>query len=53
MAIQNEEEYREALARIESIWGSEPDTPEAIELDKLFASVVEYEKIHYPMDADK
>jgi HTH-type transcriptional regulator/antitoxin HigA len=47
--IRNEKLYEDALKRIESLWGSEPGTPEGDELDILITLVEAYEDKHYPM----
>jgi HTH-type transcriptional regulator / antitoxin HigA len=48
-AIKNEEDYREAIHRIEILWGSKKDTPEGDELDLLVTLVESYEMKHYPI----
>lgn len=47
--IRNENEYREALAEISSLWGSEPGTPDGSRLDTLGTLVNVYESEHYPV----
>jgi HTH-type transcriptional regulator/antitoxin HigA len=47
--IKNEETYNKALARIEELWGAEPDTPNGDELDILLVLVEAYEEKHYPI----
>ena len=47
--IKDEQVYQEALARIEKLWGAEPDTPEGDELDILLVLVEAYEEKHYPI----
>lgn len=47
--INTEEENQEALERIEQLWGSEPNTPEGKELDKLIKLVEEFEDWYYPV----
>jgi hypothetical protein len=44
-----EEKYQAALARIEALWGSDPDTDEGSELRKLVDRVEAWEDIHYPV----
>jgi HTH-type transcriptional regulator / antitoxin HigA len=48
--IKTEEEYKQALVRLEQIFDSEPDTPEGDELDLLSLLIDNYERIHYPID---
>ncbi|MDZ7699883.1 MAG: hypothetical protein U5R49_24140 [Deltaproteobacteria bacterium] len=50
--IRNEKLYEEALKRIESLWGSEPGTPEGDELDILITLVEAYEDKDHPLYAD-
>ena len=47
--IKDERVYQEALARIEELWGAEPDTTEGDELDILLVLVEAYEEKHYPI----
>ena len=44
-----DEQYDEALARIEKIMDAKPGTPEMDELETLTALVETYEEKHYPM----
>jgi len=48
--IKTEEDYRQALKRLELIFDSEPGTAEGDELELLSLLVDNYEKIHYPID---
>jgi HTH-type transcriptional regulator/antitoxin HigA len=48
--IKTEADYEAALARIETLWGAEPDTPEGDELEVLFTLVEAYEARHYPIE---
>jgi HTH-type transcriptional regulator/antitoxin HigA len=48
--IRTEEEYRDALARLNDIWDAEPNTPESDELDVLAVLLEAYEEKHYPID---
>ena len=41
--IHNEEDYKKALSRVESLWGAKQDTPEGDELDVLLVLVEVYE----------
>ena len=47
--ILTEEEYRQAVARIDQIFHAEPGTPEGEELLALWDLAEAYEAIHYPM----
>jgi HTH-type transcriptional regulator/antitoxin HigA len=47
--IKNEEDYSEAIQRIEILWGSKKDTPEGDELDLLVTLVESYEMKHFPI----
>lgn len=48
--IKSEEDYEAVLTRIESLWGSESDTPKGDDLDILITLVDAYEREHYPID---
>ena len=48
--IHNEEEYRIALDRLDTLWKCKKGSPEAQEFEKLCDEIEEYEKIYYPMD---
>ena len=47
--ILTEEEYRQAVARIDQIFHAQPGTPEGDELVALWDLAEAYEAIHYPM----
>lgn len=47
--IKNEQDYTNAISRIELLWGSKKDTLEGDELDILVTLVESYEMIHYPI----
>jgi HTH-type transcriptional regulator / antitoxin HigA len=47
--IRSESDYEEALAEVERLWGSDPDTPEGEKLEVLFTLVEKYEEEHYPI----
>lgn len=49
--IRTEEDYREALRRVESLMTAEFGTPEGDELDILATLVEAYEAKHYPLEA--
>ena len=48
--IKTEQDYDEALAEIEQLWGAESDTPEGDKLDVLITLVEAYEDMHHPID---
>ena len=47
--IQNEEEYDQALARAEQIFGAQPGSPEGDELALLLLVIKDYEQRHHPV----
>jgi HTH-type transcriptional regulator / antitoxin HigA len=47
--IKTDEDFRKALAEIESLWDAEPDTDAGDRLDILLMLVEAYEKRHHPM----
>lgn len=47
--IKTEQDYQNALSRIESLWGAKKETPEGDELDILITLVESYEIKHYPI----
>lgn len=47
--IKSEADYNDALAEIEKLWGTEPDTANGDKLDILLTLVDAYEKQHYPI----
>lgn len=48
-----EEQYEEALKRVEELWDAEPETPEAEHLLELVQQIEEYENRHHPIDPYK
>lgn len=48
--IKTENEYQNALKRIEELFDAEQGTPEAVELASLVAAVETYEEEHYPLE---
>ncbi|MFA5599148.1 MAG: transcriptional regulator [Phenylobacterium sp.] len=48
--INNEQEYEDALERINEIWEAEEGTAELEELFKLIDEVEIYEDAHYPIE---
>ena len=49
--IKTEEEYNQALKRLEAIFDSPVDTPEGDEADILGLLIEKYEDEHYPIEA--
>ena len=49
--LKTEEDYNEALKRIDELFDAEQGTPEADELELLVALVELYEKEHFPIEA--
>ena len=47
--IKTEEDYNEAMARLDKIFDAVPGTPEDVELELLSILIDNYEKIHYPI----
>jgi HTH-type transcriptional regulator/antitoxin HigA len=47
--IKTEQDYNNAVSRIEKLWGAKKDTPEGDEFDLLVTLVESYEMKHYPM----
>lgn len=48
--VMTAKEYEEALKKIYALMDSLPGSSEEKELDILSQKVVEYERIHFPMD---
>ena len=48
--IRSEEDYEEALAETERLWGAPSGTPDGDRLDILATLIDAYESQHYPMD---
>lgn len=44
-----EQDYQNALQRIEELWGASKDSPQGNELDLLVTLVESYEMKHYPI----
>lgn len=53
MQILIEEQYKEALKRVEELWDAEPDTEEARLLLEYISRIEEYENRHSPIDPYK
>jgi HTH-type transcriptional regulator/antitoxin HigA len=49
--IKTEQDYAEALARLEEIFDAFPDTPEGDELELLAFLIDAYEKENFPIEA--
>jgi predicted RNase H-like HicB family nuclease len=49
LEIKNEEDYENAVSRIDELMDAEADTPELDELKSLTLLVEQYENIHYPL----
>lgn len=47
--IKTEEEYQQALSKIEKLFDAKPNTKEGEELDRLVKLIEEYESKHYPI----
>lgn len=47
--IKTEQDYAEAINRIEELWGADKDSPDGDELDILVTLVESYEMKHYPI----
>ena len=47
--IKTEQDYQDAIRRIEELWGAKKDTPQWDELDLLVTLVEAYEMKHYPI----
>jgi HTH-type transcriptional regulator/antitoxin HigA len=48
--IRTEEDYDDAMARLEEIFGAPPDSPESDELEILLALAGAYEKKHHRIE---
>lgn len=49
--IRNEEDYQEAVERLEVIFDSDPDTPDGQEAEILSLLIERYEEEHFPIEA--
>lgn len=47
--IKTEQDYKDAIQRIEALWGAKKDTPQGDELDLLVTIVEAFEMKHYPI----
>ena len=48
--IKTDQEYQEAIKRLEDIFDAAPNTPEGDELEVLGVLIDDFEKIHFPVD---
>ena len=48
--IETEQDYRDAMSRIDVLWGSPKGTREGDELDLLITLVEAYEELHWSFD---
>lgn len=48
--ITNNEEYKQALTRLEQIFDAKKGSPEGEELEQLGILIEEYEDKHYPIE---
>lgn len=48
--IRTEDDYEQALAEVEELWGARTGTPKGDRLDVLATLIEAYEAEHYPMD---
>jgi HTH-type transcriptional regulator/antitoxin HigA len=48
--IETEEDYKDAMSRIDILWGSKKGTREGDELDSLVTLVEAYEELHWSFD---
>lgn len=49
--IRNENDHKEALQLIESLWDAEPDSVEAEQLEVLVTLVEAYEEVNHEIEA--
>jgi len=47
--LRSKDDYEEALAEVEALWGAKAGTPEGDRLDILATLIDVYETAHYPM----
>ena len=47
--IRTENDYEAALAEVDRLWGSDPDTPDGDRFEVLFTLVEAYEEKQYPI----
>ena len=48
--IKTEQDYQEAIKRLEDIFNATPNTAEGDELEVLGVLIDNFEKIHFPID---
>lgn len=51
--IRSENDYRDALRRVEALWGSRAGSPEGDELEVLLTLIEAYEREHFPIELRK
>ena len=51
-SIKTEQDYKDALERLEEIFDSKFGSKEGEELEALGVSIEEYENEHYPIDSN-
>jgi HTH-type transcriptional regulator/antitoxin HigA len=49
--IRTKRDYKEAVKRMEALWGAKSGTSEGDELDVLATLVDNYEELHFPIEA--
>ena len=47
--IKTEQDYNDAIQRVESLWGAKKNSPEGDELDLLCTIIEAYEMKHFPI----
>jgi hypothetical protein len=48
--IRSDNDYRDALRRVEALWGSHAGSPEGDELEVLLTLIEVYERSHFPIE---
>lgn len=51
MTIENESDYKAALATIRELWGAEPGTSDGDRLELLIGFVEKYEEKYFPIES--
>lgn len=49
--IKTKISHEQALAKVESLWGAEPNTPSGDELEVLVTLIEAYEREHFPVES--
>ncbi len=47
--IKTQKDYKDALKRVEKLWGVKENTPKGNEFEILFTLIEKYEEEHYPI----